>query len=356
MEAQVRLAPLGASASAYPFDKAIFSNSTTDDLPLHNSTVILGDGTGDNADVYANEDNLLINSAQVHGDVIAQGTVRLRNSVKVWGNVLAKGNVTVDNSVTVYGNIISSTGSVTMANSPVVTGYVRAATTITPGNSWTIGSSSGSGGSCSAPACFANSPSAAPPQEFLPTFTWNAADPAWPQPVSNYASCTAFMTYMSANKSNFKGTHRINSNCGALWTNSWDITMTGDAAIVTDGYLDFNNSIKFTGNKNLYLISLCTPVGQPGACANAAYGIDMRNSTDLSGVNTLVFARNRATKRNSTKLKGQIYAQVVQIDNSFELTYKKMGPPGFTVYTGGGGGGATPTGFGTQLLYLREVN
>jgi hypothetical protein len=131
--------------------------------------------------------------------------------------------------------------------------------------------------------------------------------------------------------------------------------MTGDAAIVTDGYLDFNNSIKFMGNKNLYLISLCTPVGQPGACAGAEYGVDMRNSTEMSDVKTLVFARNQATKRNSTKLKGQIYAHKVRIDNSFELTYHKMGPPGFTVFSGGGGGG-TPTGFSTQLLYLREIN
>jgi predicted acyltransferase (DUF342 family) len=344
MESQVELLPQTAAPSGYGFDKAIMS---TGGLSMANSTHILGDGTGNNADIYSGANAPIPNSAEIHGDIISQGPVSLVNNVKVYGDVIATGNVSLSNSATVYGNVISATGSVSLTNNVTVTGFVRAATTVSLSNSWSVGGHTS--GTCAANWCYANSPSTAPPAESLPDFSWNAADPMWPQPVMSWTSCTAFTTWLTTNKSTFKGTHRISSACGVTLSNTWTITLTGDAAIVTDGWLKFQNSTTFkktTGNPKLYLVSLYAPGGSsPDA------GIEMANQTDIS-VPTLFYARNKITKSNNTHVLGQIYADRVGISNSFDLDFRKVAAPGFTT----AGGSTTVTGYNTQVVYLREVN
>lgn len=349
MEADVRLVPKIAGPAGASFDKAIFSNSIVYDLLIHNSTKIYGNG-GNNADVYANEDIRLRNSDVVHGDVIGQATLIAENQAEVFGDLWVKGDIRLENAVKIHGNVTSATGSITFTNNVTVDGVARAATTISLGNSWSVG------GDTTTPCgpCYPSSPSSPPPMELLPTFTWNPNDP-WPQPVANYTSCSTFMTYISNNRTNFRGTHRVSSMCGLLFANGWDVTLTGDAAIVADGWFDFNNSSKFLGGKALSLVSLCRPPGQPNACPDPEYGVDMRNSSDFSGVKLFVFANNKVTKRNSTTITGQIYANQVRIDNSFELYFSKVSVPGFSVTSGGGGGAAPPIGYITQVLYLREI-
>lgn len=344
MEAQVQLLPQTAAPTGYGFDKAIMS---TGSLSLANSTDILGDGTGNNADIYSGTSASIPNSAEIHGDLISQGNVNLVNSVKVWGDVIATGNVTLSNSATVYGNVISATGSVSLTNSATVTGFVRAATTVSLTNSWSVGGHSS--GTCAPDWCYANSPSTPPPVESLPVFAWNATD-SWPQPVTSWTSCSAFTTWLDTNKANFSGTHRIAAPCGVTLSNSWQVTLTGDAAIITDGWLKFRNSVKFKKasgtSPKLYLVSL----HQPGGTDPEA-GLEMLNSTDI-GVPTLFYARNKVTKANSTQLLGQIYADRVSIANSFELHFHKVAAPGFT---SAAGGSTTVTGYHTQVVYLRET-
>jgi hypothetical protein len=344
MEAQVQLLPQTATPTGYGFDKAIMSAGT---LSMANSTDILGDGTGNNADIYAGANAPIPNSAEIHGDLFSQGNVTLVNSVKVWGDIVAKGNVSLSNSATVYGNVISATGSVSLTNSATVTGFVRAATTVSLTNSWSVGGHTSGG--CAPDWCYANSPSTPPPAESLPTFAWNAAD-TWPQPVTSWTSCSDFTTWLGNNRTNFFGTHRISPSCGVTLSNSWEVTLTGDAAIITDGWIKFRNSTKFKKaggtNPKLYLVSL----HQPGGTEPEA-GLEMLNSTDI-GVPTLFFARNKITKANSTRLLGQMYADRVSIANSFELHFRQVAAPGFTSATGGS---TTVTGYHTQVVYLRET-
>ncbi len=346
MESQVRLLPQTAAPTGYGFDKAILSAGA---ISMANSTDVLGDGTGNNADIYAGANATIPNSAEIHGDLFLQGNVNLQNSVKVWGDVVATGNVSLTNSATVYGNVISATGSVGLTNSATVTGFVRAATTVTLTNSWSVGGHTS--GACAPNWCYANSPSPSPPVESLPDFAWNQAD-AWPQPVTIWTGATAcsdFTAWLGTNKNNFKGTHRISTSCGVTLSNSWSVTLTGDAAIITDGWIKFQNSTKFkkgTGGNELYLVSLHQPGG-----ANPEAGIEMVNSTEIEPP-TLFYARNKITKGNSTRLFGQLYAGRVSISNSFELEFRQVVAPGFTEAAGGS---TTVTGYHTQVVYLREV-
>lgn len=343
MEAQVRLLPQSAAPTGYGFDKAILS---TGGLSMANSTDVLGDGTGNNADVYGGATTTIPNSAEIHGDLFLQGNVNLENSVKVWGDVVSTGDITLRNSATVYGNVTSATGSVSLINSATVTGFVRAATTVSLTNSWSVGGHTS--GPCAPNWCYANSPSTPPPVESLPDFAWDATDP-WPQPVTHWSSCGDFTTWLGNNKSNFKGTHRISPHCGITLSNSWEVKLTGDAAIITDGWIKLRNSVKFkkgSGDHKLYLVSLHEPGG-----ADPEAGIEMVNSTEIEP-STLFYARNKITKENSTRLSGQLYADRVSIRNSFELNFRKVVAPGFTDASGGS---TAVAGYHTQVVYLREV-
>lgn len=347
MQAEVRLLPQTATPTGFGFDKAILVDGA---LGLSNSAIILGDGTGDNADLYSNDDVTLNNSAGSRGDIVSQGSVTLGNNVNVYGSVYATGDVTLSQFAKVHGNVISATGSVTLVNSGTVTGYIRAATTISLNNNWVVGSTVAPG-PCPPESCLANSPSAPPPVETLPDFTWDASDPDWPQPVVSWSTCSDFLTWLEANKTSFAGTHRISPSCGLTLSNSWTITLTGDAAIVTDGWISLSNQTKFleTTDEKLYLISLYEP-GDPDR------GIELSNST-LIEPDTLIYARNKVTKSNSTTINGQIFASLVDIKNSYTHNFRQVNAPGFTVSPAAGGGAtAGAVGYRTQLLYLREVD
>jgi hypothetical protein len=225
-------------------------------------------------------------------------------------------------------------------NSARINGSARAGTTITLQNSSVI-----------VGAQYPQSPSSPPPVETLPTFTWDATDPAWPQPVTSHNTCSAFATYLSANKDSFKGTHRILQDCETAFTNSLVVKLADDAAIVTDGWITMSNSVTIeptgSGDRELILISLHESTG-----SNDKKGIDIGNSVEIK-VPVLIYAKNYATKTNSVQLTGQIYADKVSITNSYTHTFKSMSAPGFV--TGGSGGGQMPAGFTTQLMYLREI-
>lgn len=342
MESQVRLVPISATANgAFNFGDAIFANSATDPLTINNSVNIMGDGGGNNADVYSNDDSLFLNSNEVHGDLVVQGDVTLNNSVRVYGSVTARGNITMQNSAQVDGSVTSATGSISLVNSARVNGNATAATTITTTNSSTI-----------LGARYSNTPTSPPQQRSLPAFNFNGADAAWPAPVVTHADCAAFNTYLNANINTFKGTHRITSNCETALTNSTEVKVVGKTAIVTDGWIRMRNSSKFTAQGSgyeLWLISL-----HAATDASDTRGIAMENSSTVEGMPVFLFARNQVTKGNSVAVTGQIYANKVATANSFTLTFKSLAPPGFT-FQPGEGGTSTVTGFGTRVLYLREI-
>lgn len=340
MEAEVNLVAVSANVPAgFTFSDAIFANSSTSDLGLSNSVAILRDGGANNADVYSNDDIILSNSTAPQGDVIGQKTVRISNSVHVYGDVYAVGNITMSNSAVVDGNVVSATGSITMSNSARINGNAQAAGSITTNNSATI-----------AGTRLANSPSSSPAVRSIPTFTWDANDASWPQPVITHTSCANFDTWLNTgtNRSNFAGTHRITSNCAWGISNSTTITLTGDAAIVTDGYITCSNSAQFrstTGTRKLWLISLQT--------TSSGSGVTFSNSCATPNLETFIFARRHASKSNSVSLTGQIYAETLSLSNSFSLQFRAMTVPGFTMP---GAGASVVTAYNTQVLYIREVS
>lgn len=347
MQAEVRLLPQAATPTGFGFDKAILADGP---LTLVNSAAILGDGTGDNADVYSNDSVTISNSTEVHGDIVSQGSVTLGNNVVVWGGIYAAGDVTLSNSARVYGNVVSAAGSATLVHAGNVSGYIRAAGTISLGNNWTVGSTTAPG-PCPPDSCLAGSPSPPPPVETLPDFTWDPSDPAWPQPVTSWSACADFLTWLEANRDDFRGTHRISPSCGLTLSGSTTVTLTGDAAIVTDGWIRFENQTKFveSGDRKLYLISLYEP-GDPDR------GIEFANST-LIEPDTLIYARNKVTKSNSTTISGQIFAEFVEVRNAYTHNFRQVNAPGFTVAPPPPDApAAPPAGYRTQLLYLREVD
>jgi hypothetical protein len=240
----------------------------------------------------------------------------------------------------VDGNVYSATGTISLpSGSPVINGNAQAAGTITVG-----------GGAQIKGTRLANSPSTSPASRALPAFTWNAADSSWPQPVTTYASCTAFDTYVRAHMSAIVGTFRITSDC--LWSlaGSDTVTVTGNTAIVSDGTFDFSHGAQIrstTGTKQLSMISL-----HAGTGVNDATGVAFVGNFQTPGLNVFTFAKNRATKSNGVVMTGQIYADRIDPSGAFTLNFKAMSVPGFTV---AGGGNQVTTSYTAQVLYVREV-
>ncbi len=344
MEAQARMTPdTATTVGGFSFNDAIFGGSSVAQLKLDNSVKLAGSGAGNDAHVYSNHDLVLVNSTEVKGNVIAQGNISLGNSITVYGDVHAKGDILLDNSAIVYGNVISATGSVRLRNSVKVYGYTKAATTITSGSGTSI-----AGGR------YPNSPSQPPARKDLPTFTFNASDPAWPQPVTTHASCADLQSYIVANKDAFKGTHRLAVDC-EVRIREIEIKLSGPAAIVTDGWLRMDNSVKWTqgssSNHQLWLIS-----EHRATDAADAKGIHLGNSVEFENTPTFLFARNRVTKVNSTKHMGQVYADNVVASNSYEQSFYPMSPPGFSAASSSSSSSSPPAaGYKVQLLYLREL-
>lgn len=266
-------------------------------------------------DVYSATDLTMSNNATVTGSVISMGAVTTSNNTSIAGDVRAVGNVTLNNSQsTVLGNVYSG-GNVALTGK--VKGSVQAAGSIT--NNGTIAGSAA-----------AYSPPAPPSAQTLPTFTW---DPdAYPSGTvaPDYATPAAFHTYWTANKNNFSGVHRV--LCPAVGTcptlefgntpgspAPWKLT--GDTTIVADGPVLISRDITATTPVTLTIISLVT----------SGNAITMTTQVTIpDNIKVALFAPDALVKFVNLKhFTGTVYANSIQLDQQFQLTYAPVDIPGF---------------------------
>lgn len=266
-------------------------------------------------DVYSATDLTMSNNATVTGSVTSMGSVTTSNSTSIAGDVRAVGNVTLNNSTsTVMGNVYSG-GNVSLTGR--VKGSVQAAGSIT--NNGTIAGSAA-----------AYSPPEPPSARTLPTFTWDPdAYPAGTvQP--DYATPAAFHTYWVANKNNFSGVHRI--HCPAIGTcptldfgntpgspGTW--RLTGDTTIVADGPILISRDVTATVPVTLTIISLAT----------GGNAITMTTQVTIpDNIKVVLFAPDAVVKFVNLKhFTGTVYANSIQLDQQFQLTYAPVTVPGF---------------------------
>lgn len=314
------------------FTRAMFHASCTTDLQLRNN--LRGNNFG-TAGIYACGNVRLANNVQVSGGVTARGNVTMNQNSHVTGSVWASGDVTLNNSSFVGGSVTASlTGkTIGVRTGARIQGNARAGGAITV---YTGGRISGS----QTP----NSPSDPPPVETLPTFAWNPADPAWPQPVVNFTTCTGTNsadTWFSTNRTGLLGTMRIQgaTNCTFPIAGNTTETMAGDLAIVVNGGISMSQYTKWVSGDGrphtLYLIAL-------------GGDISFNNSTTFDPlINVFIYTTGTANLQNTNMFNGCVYANVISIQNQFTLNYVAISPPGF--------GGSIPNGYDVDTLYIREV-
>ena len=292
-------------------------------------------------DVYSYNPVTIANNSTISGDLISRGAATLTGGTKVTGRVWTGGAVDVNTSGTgtgVDGDVWTSVGGINVVSR--IGGNAQAAGSIT--GSGTVGGTK-----------IPNSPTAPPPDLRLPTFTWASANYSSPciwstslppacDPSSTATSpAGAFQTYWDARIGGFSGHHRITS-CGAPYSayacspavgaitlgTKW--TMSGDTTIVSDGPMNVSRDLN-TGSAGTLVIVSNYPGTPCTTISTACTAITLSNNwTAPPGVKVLIFAGNGCVDVNNQKtFTGTIYARCVDLDNSFDLTYYPVTPPGF---------------------------
>jgi hypothetical protein len=312
LEAQVQLVPNDG------FRYALFA--APGGITTSNNLTVTGD-------VYSSTNLSLSNNAKVTGTITSRGSVTTSNNSTIGGDIRALGNVTLNNASTTVTGSVYSNGNIALTGT--VKGNAQATGTITGG---TVNGTRSP-----------NSPPTPPPDQTLPTFTWNPANYTSP---STWASPAAFNTYFNANKNAFSGVHRVlcpscSSSTDVLFSSKW--TMSGDVTIVTDGPIELNKDISngSGGPVTLTIISLFAT--DPA--------IEMSSNMTLPGdIRVLLYAPNaRISFKNLKHFSGAVYAKSLSSDNQFDLNWVPISVPGFTWSL------ASSTHFQVQSVALKEV-
>ncbi len=325
------------NVKAISFLHAMFHGSST--VPL----VIVNNTSGQqfaNADVYSNADVILKNNANISGDVISQGSITMQNSAIVKAAVWARYGITMTNSAYIGGSATASSsgpgkpGNISLVTQARIAGNAKAAGTITTANNSAIDG-----------ARTPNSPSPPPPNQALPTFTWDPTDP-WPPTISNFSACTgsgSFQTWFTANQSALSGTARISgtgsqANCAFTTPNNSTMALMGDMAIVNDGDVSLDGQNTWlSGDGSVHKLFLISINGN----------VNFANNTNFdSNLRVFVFTNHTANLQNQNMWYGQVYADVINATNYFPLTFQVTNPPGLSSSTAG---------FVVDTIYLREV-
>ncbi len=279
-----------------------------------------------NGDVYSAGNLTLTNKATVSGSVTSLGSVTTSSNSTIGGDIRAAGDVTVNNaSTTVLGNVYSG-GNVSLTGR--VRGNVQAGGTIT-------------GGTVDGSRAQYSPPPPIQPQT-LPTFTWNPAN--YPS-SQEWSSPAAFQSYWAANQGAFSGHHRI--LCPSPCTTSVNLdakwTMTGDVTIASDSPITLSREVANGAGGALTLTVASFSAASPA--------ILMSNNISLpDSIRIALFAPNGPVKFSNLKnFSGAVYAQSMELDQQFTLTYVPVAVTGFTWDL------ASSTHFVIQARIFREV-
>ena len=336
LELAAKLTP----AAGGGFTRAIFSDASID----FDNSLVLGGNIGNDAVLYTNGNYNCDNSQTLNGYVFAQGSANMSNSCRVLVDVWARNAVTLQNSINVGRDVMSSTSSVTFTNSITVGRNVVAGTTVSLGNSPTIGGQ-----------VIQNNVQPSPPQETFPAMPYEES--AWTSAgydIREYGTnCDGAVTALDTQAQNWTLPTVVRiSGCTLTFSNSIQVDMRNNIAIVNDGEaFDLVNSITFRRASNgvadpkLYLI---VPTGSSCAAPSPA-DITLRNSISfVSPVLTFLYSPCLISLGNSGQMLGQVYGGRVLIRNSVNIAYRPMG-----VVPGVGTSGTTVTDIG--VAYKREV-
>jgi hypothetical protein len=328
MQSQVRLSPIYGT-----FGQAIFSDTGLD---LQNHLGVSGN-QGNDGDLYTNGNFSCTNNSDIAGSALVQGTVFMSNSCTFDQDVRANLAITMIQSSLVGHDVISSTSSLSMANSTHVNHGVTVGTTC-----------SGCTTSRVTGSVVTGHVSPAPPHLTLPLLDYDPT--AWTDAgytILTYSSCATARTAIKTGWAN-PTVVRITPAC-TLGFPGDTVSMQNNVAVFTDGPITFSNhnTIQSSGSgtpRILYLIEPTNGISAPD-CAATPRDITINNQTEF--VSVYLFAYSQCTidyENNNSGLGGQVIGGTVHIGNLYDLAFKPIVIPGGVV-----------VGFKQDVAFIREI-
>jgi hypothetical protein len=327
MEALLTFA--GGDTDTVPMVALPRSMFSGDDVTFDNSVSVTQVPGVTMPSLYTNGSFSCANSTGLAGDLVAQGTVSMTNSCKIGGSVAAGGAVNASSTQSKIGGSVVALGDVNVAGSSgAIGGTIRSA-----GVAWW--------GGCTAARCTSSDPTVtAPPQESLPALPWNAdVEGAWVRAgwtvvkFENPADCTpvggtnAPGLWLLTNSLVAGPKTVVRTTCPVVIGNNATISMSRDVAIVADGGIALNNSMRFhaVAPQSLYLIQPTTSVTR--GCG--ADGIALNNNVTFQpSVSLMLFTPCNIAAAQSLDVTGQLYAGGhLTFHNSVSLQFRPMPMP-----------------------------
>ena len=312
------LAEVKPAPSVPGFNSAIFSQS---DLGSSNSTTITNSATGSVANVYTQGNYTCNNALRVEGNIHAQGNITMSQSCTTGGDVWAGGSVTLSSTGTRVGrDVIAAGGSVTLNNEIVISRHLIHKT----------GWSQGVGGPSSiAGEKIQKANQSPPPLQYFPTLVYDPA--AW---IAAGFAILDFGTDCSGAAADLETLSptwtqptvvRV-TDCPMELTQGLVLDQRNHVAIIADRGIRMAQNAEFKSaplsnlNLNLYMI---VPADQP--CSPTQGNITMQNDTVFNNPRVFIYTPCTATLRNTTVLRGQVFANTVQLSNSGNIQYEPVG-------------------------------
>jgi len=261
----------------------------------------------------------------------------LSNGCSFAQDIWANGAVSMTQSSVASHDVTSSTSSITLTNGSTV-GHNATAGTTCSGCTGAVGGFITTG-----------HVSPAPPQLSMPILNYVAS--SWQakgfDTTKTFSDCSSAQTFLNDVGSATKYAVRITPACALSWGNNSTINVRADLAIITDGSISTINQVTFqSADGSPHTLYLIVPYSAgSGGCGGGAHDISLSNNTTFTNLKVFAYTPCTVTYNNNNDgLGGQIIGGTVNITNLFSLSYSPIQVPGFS-----------PTGFGVDMVYLREI-
>jgi hypothetical protein len=298
------------------------------DVVFGNTSSVTQAPSGATPSLYTNGNFSCLNTSTLAGDLVAQGYVSAANSCAIGGSVAAGGTVSTTSGQAKVGGGVVAVGNVNITGGgTAVGGTIRSKGSIV----WS---------GCTGAGCTPNDASvAAPTAETLPSLPWNAdVEAAWvaagwtvvkfenPSDCANVGGTNAPGNWL-LNQSILPGPKTVVRTTCAVSFGNGNVQMARDVAIVADGGVTFNTSLrmKAVNPQSLYVIQPTNSVA-PG-CTTDAITFN-NNVTFETTVSLMAFTPCNISAAQSLNVTGQFYAGGrLTFSNSVGLTFRPMPMP-----------------------------
>ena len=255
-------------------------------------------------------------SSSVIGSIYTGGSISLGNAHDLTGNLDAIGSISTGSNQNITGTLHAN-GSVSVGNTSTnVYGSVLAGGSITTGGIVRdVAQAGGSVTNCAKVqgSCIQHSPPPLVPVQFLPPFTFNAANYA---SVSAVTSGAAFATGVK-NKTLTQGVFNINGSVS--FNNNETLELTGDMTIFVSGSITLPGTISGPVGSNVQL----TLIVRGSASAPT-------NLTIPSTIKTLIYTNGSFSAGNKLIFTGVLYTHgSFSMGANSSITYAPVSAPGF---------------------------